>query len=267
MNSNHFVRLTKISLLCAAAALSGCSWLQSIEIDPTRDWTANQLYTEARSAMNEGTWEVARDYYPKLEARYPFGSYAQQAQIDLAYVNFKDDDAAGAVQQLDRFLRAYPNHPNSDYALYLKALATLNERDGWLSAITTQDLADRDAQAARDAFDIFKELAARFPDSRYAPEARRRMHELVNAQAEHQLATARFYYDRKAYVAAVNRAKVVISDFQTTAFRDDALVLIADCYNKLGMYDLEKDTRRIIELNKIKPKETEESSWFPSLLK
>ena len=147
------MRLTKISLLCTAVALSGCSWLQSIEIDPTRDWTANQLYSEARAAVSEGTWEVARDYYTKLEARYPFGSYAQQAQIDLAYVNYKDDDAAGAILQLDRFLRAYPNHPNSDYALYLKALATLNERDGWLAELTTQDLADRDAQAARDLAD------------------------------------------------------------------------------------------------------------------
>ena len=157
---------------------------------------------------------MARDYYTKLEARYPFGSYAQQAQIDLAYVNYKDDDAAGAILQLDRFLRAYPNHPNSDYALYLKALATLNERDGWLAELTTQDLADRDAQA---------------------------------------------------YIAAINRAKVVISDFQTTAARDDALVLIADCYHELGMYDLEKDTRRVIELNKIKPKAEEDDSWLPSL--
>ena len=122
-----------------------------------------------------------------------------------------------------------------------------------------------DAQAARDAFDIFKELVARFPESRYAPAARRRMHELVNAQADHQLATARFYYDRKAYIAAINRAKVVISDFQTTAARDDALVLIADCYHELGLYDVDIDTRRVIDLNKIKPKAEEDDSWLPSL--
>ncbi len=259
------MRLAKVSLVCAAAALSGCSWLQSIEIDPTRDWTANQLYTEARSAVSEGSWDIARDYYTKLEARYPFGSYAQQAQIELAYVQFKDDDAAGAVQQLDRFLRAYPNHPNSDYALYLKALATLNERDGWLAELTTQDLSERDSRAARDAFDTFKELVARFPDSRYAPEARRRMHELVNAQANHELQTARFYYDRKAYIAAINRAKIVISEFQTTAARDDALLLMADCYHELGMTDLEADLRRVIELNKIKPGKKEDDSWLPSL--
>ncbi len=200
--------------------------------------------------MSESNWEVARDYYTKLEARYPFGSYAQQAQIDLAYVYFKDDDAAGAVQTIDRFLRAYPNHPNSDYALYLKALATLNERDGWLASMTRQDLADRDAQAARDAFDIFKELAARYPDSRYAPEARRRMHELVLAQARHQMQSARFYFVRKAYVAAINRAKTVLVDFQTTPVRDEALELIAESYHELGMFDLEKDIRRVIEANR-----------------
>lgn len=199
--------------------------------------------------MNESNWEVAKDYYTKLEARYPFGSYAQQAQIDLAYVYWKDDDAATAVQTIDRFLRAYPNHPNSDYALYLKALATLNEREGWLASITRQDLADRDAQAARDAFDIFKELAARYPESRYAPEARRRMHELVLAQARHQLSTARYYFVRKAYIAAINRAKVVVSDFQTTPLRDDALRLIADSYHELGLFDLERDVRRVIEMN------------------
>ena len=244
------MRLTKISLLCTAVALSGCSWLQSIEIDPTRDWTANQLYTEARAAVSEGTWEVARDYYTKLEARYPFGSYAQQAQIDLAYVNYKDDDAAGAILQLDRFLRAYPNHPNSDYALYLKALATLNERDGWLAELTTQDLADRDAQAARDAFDIFKELVLRYPNSRFAPEARRRMHELVLAQAEHELKTAEYYYVRHAYVAAIDRAQRVVREFQNTPMRDDALELIRTCYEELQMDDLAKDTQRLIDINK-----------------
>ena len=251
MNSKNVLRLTKIACLSVAAVVTtGCSWLQNLEVDPTRDWTANQLYTEARSAMSESNWEVARDYYTKLEARYPFGSYAQQAQIDLAYVYFKDDDAPGAIQTIDRFLRAYPNHPNSDYALYLKALATLNERDGWLASMTRQDLADRDAQAARDAFDIFKELAARYPDSRYAPEARRRMHELVLAQARHQMSSARFYFVRKAYVAAINRAKTVLVDFQTTPVRDEALELIADSYHELGMFDLEKDIRRVIDANR-----------------
>ncbi len=250
MKFQTVLRPLRCAALAAVVALTaGCSWLESIEIDPTRDWTANQLYNEARAAVSDGNWELARDYYTKLEARYPFGAYAQQAQIDLAYVYYKDDDAPSAVQTLDRFLRAYPNHPNSDYALYLKALATLNERDGFLSTVTRQDIAFRDPQAARDAFDIFKEIAGRYPDSRYAPEARRRMHELVLAGARHEVSTARFYFERKAYIACINRAKVVITDYQQTPMRDEALQLLADSYHELGMFDLENDIRRIIEAN------------------
>lgn len=153
------------------------------------------------------------------------------------------------MQTLDRFLRAYPNHPNSDYALYLKALATPNERDGWLASMTRQDIAFRDAQAARDAFDIFKELAGRYPDSRYAPEARRRMHERSRRcpSPDHDRA---LYFERKAYIACINRAKIVITDYQQTPMRDEALQLLADSYHELGMFDLERDTRRIIEANK-----------------
>ncbi len=241
--------------LSALLATSGCSWFQSLEIDPTRDWTAQKLYSEARDAMNDSNWSVAKDYYTKLEARYPFGTYAQQAQIELAYVYFKDDEAATAIEQLDRFLRAYPNHPNSDYALYLKGLATLNEREGLISSMIRQDISERDAQAARDAFDIFKELVGRFPDSRYAKESTRKMHELVLAQARHQLNTAKFYYERKAYVAALNRAKVILTDFQLTSVSDEAMELMAQCYHELNLLDLEKDMRRVIELNKDRKRE------------
>ncbi|MCF0253319.1 MAG: outer membrane protein assembly factor BamD [Duodenibacillus sp.] len=238
------------ALAAATIAMSGCSWLQSVEVDNTRDWTAQKLYAEAREAMRESNWSLAKDYYTKIESRFPFGSYAQQAQVDLAYVYWKDDDPAGALQQIDRFLRAYPNHPISDYALYLKALVTLNERNGFVSQLISQDLADRDPEAARNAFDTFKELAGRFPDSKYAPEARRRMHELVLAQARGALSTAQYYYERHCYVAAINRAKVILTDFQLTPYSDDAMVLIADSYRELGLTDLEADMRRVIEANK-----------------
>ena len=146
-------------------ATASCSWLESLDKDPTADWSADKLYTEARAALEESNWTDAKDYYTKLEARYPFGTYAQQAQIELIYANWKDGDAAQAVQGADRFLQAYPNHANSDYVMYLKALATLNENDGWFAKLAAQDLAERDANAAQEAFDILKELALRFPDS------------------------------------------------------------------------------------------------------
>jgi outer membrane protein assembly factor BamD len=231
-------------------ATASCSWLQNIDTDPTADWSADKLYSEARSALDESDWTRAKEYYTKLEARYPFGQYAQQGQIELIYAYWKDGDAAQAVQECDRFLQAYPNHPNSDYVMYLKGLATLNQTDSWFSWLTGEDIAERDANAAQEAFDIFKELVLRYPDSRYAPDSRRRMHQLVNSQARHEYGIAKYYYDRHAYVAAIDRAQTVVREFQNTSVRDDALELIAKCYDNLEMPDLANDTRRVIELNK-----------------
>ena len=190
------------ALVAVTFATASCSWLQSLDKDQTLDWSADKLYSEARLALDDSNWTQAKDYYQKLEARYPFGQYAQQAQIELIYATWKDGDAPGAVQAADRFLRTYPNHANSDYVMYLKALATLNETDSWFNKLAAEDLAERDANASREAFDTFKELALRYPDSRFAPEARRRMHGLVLAQAEHELKTAQYYFVRHAYVAA-----------------------------------------------------------------
>ena len=165
------------ALLSVTLATASCSWLQSLDKDQTLDWSAEKLYSEARVALDDSNWTQAKDYYQKLEARYPFGQYAQQAQA------------------ADRFLQTYPNHANADYVMYLKALATLNETDSWFNKLAGEDLAERDANASREAFDIFKELVMRYPDSRFTPEARRRMHGLVLASCAnsktHRCATMR----------------------------------------------------------------------------
>ena len=153
------------ALLSVTLATASCSWLQSLDKDQTLDWSAEKLYSEARVALDDSNWTQAKDYYQKLEARYPFGQYAQQAQIELIYATWKDGDAPGAVQAADRFLQTYPNHANADYVMYLKALATLNETDSWFNKLAGEDLAERDANASREAFDIFKELVMRYPDS------------------------------------------------------------------------------------------------------
>ena len=238
------------ALLSVTLATASCSWLQSLDKDQTLDWSAEKLYSEARVALDDSNWTQAKDYYQKLEARYPFGQYAQQAQIELIYATWKDGDAPGAVQAADRFLQTYPNHANADYVMYLKALATLNETDSWFNKLAGEDLAERDANASREAFDIFKELVMRYPDSRFTPEARRRMHQLVLAQAKHELGVAEYYYVRHAYVAAIQHAQRVVSEFQNTPMRDDALEIIANSYDKLEMHDLAADTRRVLELNK-----------------
>lgn len=228
------------------ASLAACGVVQE---DITANWDAERLYTEARSAVEESDWPRAQDYYTKLEARYPFGRYAQQAQIESAYAYWQDGEAALALQACDRFLKQYPNHENSDYVLYMKALATLNEPTGFISGLFKQDLAERDAEATRSAFDTFRELVERFPESRYASEARRRMHELVLAQARYELKVAQYYFDRYAYVAAIERAQNVIRDYQQTPYSDDALALIRDAYKELGVTDLEVDMQKIMDLN------------------
>lgn len=245
------------TLICSAVisailTTASCGMLSKIE-DPTEGWTADKLYIEARDNLNEGNWQTARDYYQKLEARYPYGRYAQQAQVESAYSYFKEGEPQQAIQTCDRFLRQYPEHPLSPYALYIKGIATLDEDEGWMSFLTTQDLSKRDAQAARDAFDIFKELVQRFPNSRYANDARQRMHELVQAQAKYEVNTARYYFDRKAYLAAINRAQVVVTDFQTSDQVDEALQIMLESYEGLDMKDKAADIQRIIEANKNRP--------------
>lgn len=228
---------------------SSCGLFDAIQ-DPTEGWTADKLYVEARDQLNEGNYETARSYYQKIEARYPFGRYAQQAQIETAYSYFKEGEPQQAIQICDRFLRQYPEHALAPYALYIKGVATLDEDEGWMSFIQRPDISKRDAQASRDAFDIFKELVERFPNSRYAREARERMHELVEAQAKFEINTAKYYFVRKGYIAAINRAQNVITEFQTSPQAEEALQIMRDSYQALGMESKVKDIDRIIEANK-----------------
>ncbi len=233
---------------------ASCSWLKNLGKDQTEGWSADKLYTEARDNLNEGNWETARNYYQKLEARYPYGRYAQQAQVETAYSYFKDTEQAQCIQTCDRFLRQYPEHALSPYAMYLKGMCTLDEDDGgWLSWIYTQDLSQRDSSAARDAFDIFKELVERFPRSRYASDARERMYELIVAQASFEVNVAKYYYTRKAYIAAINRAQTVLTDFQSTDQAMEALEIMRDSYKALDMPDKVSDIQRIIDSNQNRP--------------
>src|SRR5438105_14092179 len=204
------------SLLAALAAVLvaasvGCSSLSSQ--DETIGWSAQRLYGEAKDAMASRNWQKAIKLLEKLEARYPYGRYAQQAQLEIAYANWKDSERASAIAAADRFIKLYPNHPSVDYAWYLKGLINFNELQGVLSWLTTPDMSDRDPKASREAFLAFKEVVVRFPDSRYAPDAGARMRYLVNSLAANEVHVARYYIKRGAYVAAANRAQYAIEHY------------------------------------------------------
>src|SRR3954468_21801853 len=192
------------SLLAALAAVLvaasvGCSSLSSQ--DETIGWSAQRLYGEAKDAMASREWQKAIKYLEKLEARYPYGRYAQQAQLEVAYANWKDGERASAIAAADRFIKLYPNHPNVDYAWYLKGLVNFNELQGTLSWLTTPDMSDRDPKASREAFPPFKEVGTRFPDSPYAPDSAERKRYLVNALASNEVYVAKYYMKRTAYLA------------------------------------------------------------------
>lgn len=235
-----------------AGILSGCGILKE-KSDPTKDWSAERLYSSAKGALDSGDYETAIDHYEKLESRFPFGTYAQQAQLELAYSYYKYGKPASALAAADRFIKLYPSHPSLDYAYYLKGLINFNRGKGLIANIVERffpaDDSERDTAALRDAFDDFGEVVARFPNSQYAGDSEKRMIYLRNTLAQHELHVARYYITREAYVAAANRAKYVVENYQRTPEVADALVIMATCYKILGIDDLSGEALEVLRLN------------------
>ena len=237
-----------LALLIATLATTGCS-LFSGSTDETAGWSANKLYGEAKEAQAEGSWENAVKFLEKLEARYPYGRFAQQAQLELAYVYWKAGEPGSALAAADRFIKLHPNHPAVDYAYYLKGLVNFNEDLGLISYLNTQDQTERDPKAAREAFDTFKELTTRFPKSKYTPDAIARMNYLVNALASLEVHVARYYFKRGAYIAAANRAQIALETYPQAPAIEEALYIMVISYDKLGMQDLRDDADRVFRKN------------------
>ncbi len=228
--------------------LTGCGVLPD-QIDETAKWSAEKLYTAAKEAISEGGYDAGIKYFEKLESRYPYGRYAQQAQLEVAYAYYKKEEIASALAACDRFIRLHPNHPNVDYAYYLKGLANFNEDLGLLGRLSNQDLTERDPGAAADSFDAFKILVTRYPKSRYTPDATLRMNYLVNALASHEVHVARYYMKRGAYVAAINRAQNAIKTYPNAPANEEALFIMVKAYDLMGMNDLRDDAERVMRKN------------------
>ena len=229
--------------------VAGCGLFSGKEDDETIGWSAQRLYGEAKDAMASKEWAKAIKYFEKLEARFPYGRFAQQAQLEVAYCNFKDGERASAIAAADRFIKLYPNHANVDYAYYLKGLINFNEMSGFLTNVTTPDMSDRDPKSARESFNAFKEVTTRFPDSRYAPDAMLRMRYLVNALASHEVHVARYYMKRGAYLAAANRAQYAIRSYAQAPATEEAVFVLVLAYDRLGMNDLRDAADRVMRTN------------------
>lgn len=224
--------------------LVGCA---SKPIDKTAKMSPNTLYSEAKEEMGLGQWEKAVPLLEKLEARAAGTPLAQQAQLDKAYAHFKAAEPAQALATLDRFMRLHPASPALDYALYLKGIINFNDDLGMFSSITRQDMSERDQKAAKESFEAFKELATRFPDSRYAQDARERMNYIIGSLAQYEVHVARYYFKRGAYLAAINRAQTAVTDYRDVPAIEEALFILHQSYDALGMTQLRDDTKRVLE--------------------
>jgi outer membrane protein assembly factor BamD len=240
--------LAVIAALFLAIVLTGCGLLPD-QKDETSGWSANKLYSEAKDALSEGAFDKSIKYFEKLESRYPYGRYAQQAQIEVAYAYWRAGEPASAVAACERFIKLHPNHPNVDYIYYLRGLVNFNGDLGILGSVSNQDLTERDSKGARESFDAFKELTTRFPESKYTPDAVARMNYLVNALASNEVHVARYYMKRTAYLAAINRAQFALKNYPDAPATEEALFIMVKAYDLMGMNDLRDDVERIMRKN------------------
>jgi outer membrane protein assembly factor BamD len=241
-------KLSVVVVTCALLGLSGCG-VFSKSSDENKNVSASKLYADAQDEMSGGHYEAAIKLFEKLESNYPFGTYAAQAQMEIAYAHYKAQDQAEALAAVERFIKLHPNHPQVDYMYYLRGLINFNDQLGFMSFIYAQDPTERDPKATREAFAAFKELVDKFPNSKYAADSIARMNYLIDAMAAYEVHVANYYYRRGAYLASLNRAQAAVTQFPQSTPREEALYIMVRDYDKLGMPELRDDTQRILTKN------------------
>ena len=235
-------------LLALALLLSSCGRWGKRE-DPLETLPLEGLYAEAKGALDPGNVSRAQRYYQRLIARFPYGPYTEQSQIELAYAYYKGNKPEDATSAVNRFIRTYPAHQSIDYVYYLRGLINFDRNDGTLLRIARLDPTQREQVSLQQSFNDFNDLIQRFPDSRYAADARAKMVHLRNQMARHDLNVAVFYLERRAWVAAANRSQHLIEQYPQNVYTADALAVLSESYARLRQETLARDARRVLETN------------------
>ncbi|HEY0720979.1 MAG TPA: outer membrane protein assembly factor BamD [Gammaproteobacteria bacterium] len=238
--------IIRLTALLALISLAGCAGMGA---DETAGWSAQQFYEKGHEALESEDYQSALDYYSKLETRYPYGPYTEQAQLETAYAHYKADEPAAAVAAADRFIKLHPRHKSVDYAYYMRGLASFEAEHAFLENLIKQDTSKRDPTTARESFNYFRELVTLFPNSKYTPDAMQRMTWLRQRLAQYELHVADYYLRRGAPLSAANRAKYVVENYQGTPAVADALALMVQAYRQMGKTDLANDALRVLRLN------------------
>jgi outer membrane protein assembly factor BamD len=236
----------RAALITVALALAGCG---SAPQDESVSWSPEKLYAEAKDEMASGAYDKAAKLLERLEGRAAGTPLAQQAQIERAYVLWRSGEKAQALTVLERFIKLNPSSPGVDYALYLQGVVNFNDNLGILGNLAAQDLSERDQQASRDSYQSFKQLVDQYPRSIYAEDAQIRMNYIVNSLAAYEVHVARYYFRRGAYIAAANRAQQTVQEFQYSPSAEEALVIMVQSYDRLGLNDLRDDAQRVLAKN------------------
>ncbi len=242
---SFFLRTLVLSSFLLSA---GCALFPDKD-DVPGNWSASRLYDEATNAYSKKNYDLAIEYYQELEKRFPFGPFAQRAQLDIGYAYLDNEEPEAALSAADRFIRLNPRHEKVDRAYYLRGLATFDDRSGKFGPIRFFNPATRDPRTLQESFQYFSEMVSKFPDSQYSPDARQRLIYLRNTLAEHEIHVARFYVKRGAYIAAINRAKHIVENMPETPATAEALSILVRTYKFLGMHYLSNDSMRVLQLN------------------
>jgi len=245
------MRITTLyGILISTALIAGCGKLNFFG-DPDRSgYTAAEYYQEANEALQDNNYSKAIELYQELESTHPFGYHTEQAQLEIIFAYYKNENPEAALSAADRFIRLHPTHPNVDYAYYMKGLVNFTEDQSFIDKLDRGDSSpDRDPKGTLASYNAFQALVNKFPESRYAEDARKRMAFLHNTLAMHEIHVADYYLRRGAHVAVVNRGKHVLNEYPETPAVEHALGLMMLAYDRMGLNDLAQDSRRVLELN------------------
>jgi outer membrane protein assembly factor BamD len=245
--------LSLMLLILTLTLTSGCSWLGWGEDDEPKEESAGltekDFYERIQSSLNSKNWSVAISNLNLLESQFPFGKYAEQGQLELVYAQYKTGDYESSIASADRFVRLHPQHPNVDYAFYVKGLSQISQTGGFFDSFMPTDTSMRDIGEARLAFSTLTELLSRYPKSPYAADARKRLISLRNRLARAEIHVANYYFTRGAYLAAANRGRYVVENFQQSPAVPDGLAVMTQAYYMLDMKELADNSLQVLVSN------------------
>ncbi len=254
-----------ILALCLALTLAACSNTPDRGDQPAES-SEKEIYDAAQRFLDSGNYDLAVKNLQLLESRFPFGPYAEQAQLEIIYAHYRARETEAAIAAADRFVRLHPQHPNVDYAYYMRGLANYTEGEGLLERFIPTDMTQRDPGSAIQAFDDFRQLLQRFPNSNYAPDAKARMIFLRNRLARYEINVANYYFKRKAYLAAANRGRYVIENLPGSEAVPDALAVMVQAYRLMDMNDLAEQSLQVLRTNYPRHPSLDENGNFISVV-